>query len=46
MLHAYTGKNRLARTIARHLRPCSPRTRLHVLSSTPRPVRICAQPHL
>jgi len=23
MLHTYTGKNRCARAIARHLRPCS-----------------------
>ena len=46
MLHTYTGKNRCARAIARHLRLCSPRTGLHVRSSTPRRVRVCAQPHL
>jgi len=46
MLHTYTGKNRCAREIARHLRLCSPRTGLNVQSSTPRPVRGCAQPHL
>ncbi len=43
MLHTYTGKNRWARAIARHLRLCSPRTGLHVRSSTPRPVQACAQ---
>jgi hypothetical protein len=29
-LHTYTGKNRCARAIARHLRLCSPQTGLHV----------------
>ena len=46
MLHTYIGKNLCARAIARHLRLCSPRTGLDVRSSTPRPVRTCAQPHL
>ena len=41
-----TGQNPFARTIARHLRPCSPRTGSHVRSSTLHPVRACAQPHL
>ena len=43
MLHTYTGKNRCARAIAHHLMLCSPRTVLHVRSSTRRPVRACAQ---
>jgi len=30
MLHTYTGKNRCARAIERHLRLYSPRTGLHV----------------
>jgi len=46
MLQTYTGKNRCARVIARHLRPCSPRTGYHVRSSTLHPLRACARPHL
>jgi len=46
MLQTQTGKTRCARAIARYLRLCSPRTGLHVQSSTPHPVRACAQPHL